>query len=187
MDNIGLTCRIINIPLYVSQRKTSVQSSCWPSERLIWTILLPDSVSIYVGVSGSYPIDIVRFYCIIWGIDGTSIWSSSQNHPVTIGSFPYRQFYNNHHHGPYRLNLQHCHSSVSCLPIQEVLYSFPVVIGTSPTEITPPTKLPLLGCNILVFKSPLNIYFSLRLWFFGYKYWNHCCKIKQKAHGSCWR
>ena len=52
---------------------------------------LPDSISIYVGVSGSWPIDhkSIRFCHInIWW---QIIWYSTQFHPVTIGSCPYLQ------------------------------------------------------------------------------------------------
>ena len=43
--------------------------------------------------------------CLIWSFYGTFKWPSDQSYPVTIGSCPYQQSYNNTYHGSYGLNL----------------------------------------------------------------------------------
>ena len=59
--------------------------------------------------------------CVIWSLGGTSIWSLAQYHPETIRSCPYRQLYNNTHHGSYIINLKQYHYSTPCRPIHETL------------------------------------------------------------------
>ena len=107
MYHIDLTCIIINNPLDADHRKNCCRI-------FVMTFGKPDNgnppylivLSIYVGVSGSWPRDIesIRLLYIIFG--GTSIWYSTQYHPVTMGCYPYQKCYNNPHQGSYNLNLQ---------------------------------------------------------------------------------
>ena len=75
---------------------------------------LPDCISIYFGVSETWPRDLESVRMCHMKFGWQIIWSFAQYHPVTIRSCPYQRCYNKTHHWLYRLSLQQCHYSTPC-------------------------------------------------------------------------